>query len=92
MNVVEIKKALETIAHSNLYELVHAAKKDVDKMTNPAGGAKIPATQKSALLPLNCSEPARTLAYDIVTNIVSTYKSRGLRLKLSMRQLCDATE
>lgn len=92
MNDTEIQKALKTIAHSNLYELVHAAVKKGENPVVSGSTSKTLAPQQSALLPLNCSEHARALGYHLTTNNISTYKATGLGLKFSMRQLGDATE
>ena len=88
-----IRKALEFEPYENLVDLVQAASKQ--QAPNASDSVEAPAPDAACVSSTGFAQIppfAQSLAMDVATYPASAYKPRGLRLKLSMRQLAKAKE
>lgn len=90
VDIVKIKKALLIEPYTSLYDLANTASQKrtdtPDVVAKPTDDSAN--TQQQGLIPAD----AKPLAYDISSLLDSTYRQRGRRLNLSMRQLSKAKE
>jgi len=88
-----MQKALEFEPYENLVDLVDAASKQQAPTVSDSVEAPAPVTACVSGTGYAQIPPfAQSLAMDVATYPTSAYKPRGLRLKLSMRQLAKAKE